>query len=405
MTVDGAGACFDLAAACCRWSAGQACDGAVAAAASAVTDWPRALRVLRRHRIEGLAEVALSAARVDLPPDAAAILRRRAQDIAHRNLAAAAESVRLQRLLDAAGIRSLHLKGMALAQLAYGSLAAKFSQDIDILVSPQNAAVAIELLQDQGYRLTRPASPLDERRRQLVLRYGREVALRHAFSGQRIELRWQLVNSPSLLAGVDASSPSQEVPLSGAARLRTLNDDDLFAYLCVHGAGHAWPRLQWLADLNAWMATQDDAALVRCYRLAEAKGAGTCAALAMLLCQRVLGRTPPPAIAPAIAQGRAAKWAVALALNMMNGGGNEVGEHERRFHSKRVALMQVLLGTNLRHYARVARDLSFNIDDMLAAPLPGPLHVVYPLVRLPLWAWRRLAVSPKRKSRSGIGSA
>lgn len=405
MAAEGADACFDLAAACCRFPAGDARDAAVAAAARAVTDWPRALRILHRHRIEGLADAALTAARADLPPDAAATLRRRAQTIARCNLAAAAESVRLQGRCDAAGIRSLHLKGMALAQLAYGSIAAKFSQDIDILVSPDNAAAAIALLQDEGYRLSRPAPRLDVRGLRLVLRYGREVELRHAGSGQRVELRWQPVNSPSLLAGVDANSPSQDVPLSNAARLRTLNDDDLFAYLCVHGAGHAWSRLQWLADLNAWTATQDDAALVRCYQHAEAIGAGTCAALAMLLCQRVLGCAPPPAIAPTVAHSRAARWAAAMALDVMTGDECEAGDHARRFHSTRVALMQVLLGTNLRHYASVARDLSFHLDDMLAVPLPAPLHAIYPLARLPLWLWRKVAPPPKRTPRDGVGSA
>ena len=376
MAAEGADAGFDLAAACCRFPAGEARDVAVAIAARAITDWPRALRILHRHRVEGLADAALVAARVDLPKDAAATLRRRAQAIARSNLAAAAESIRLQGRFDAAGIRSLHLKGVALAQLAYGSIATKFSQDIDILVSPDDAAAAIAVLQDQGYRLSRPAQQLDARGQRLVLRYGREVELRHAGSGQRVELRWQPVNSPSLLAGVDANSPSRDVPLSNAARLRTLNDEDLFAYLCVHGAGHAWSRLQWLADLNAWMATQDDAALLCCYRHAEAIGAGTCAALAMLLRQRVLGGALPPALAPAVTHSRAAKWAAAMALDVMKGDASEVGEHARRFHSTRVVLMQVLLGTSLRHYAGVARDLSFHLDDMQTVPLPAPLLVV-----------------------------
>ncbi|MBS0535988.1 MAG: nucleotidyltransferase family protein [Proteobacteria bacterium] len=397
MAAEGADACFDLAVACCRSPAGETRDGAVAVAARAVTDWPRALRLIRRHRIEGLAEAALLAARVELPPDIAVALRRRAQEIARHNLAAAAESLRLQRRLDAAGIRSLHLKGVALAKLAYGSVAPKFSQDIDILVLPQNAAAAIALLRDDGYRLSRPAGELDARQQRLVLRYGREVELRHAGKGQRVELRWQPVNSPSLLAGVDASSPSQEVLLSDTARLRTLKDDDLFAYLCVHGAGHAWSRLQWLADLNALMARHDDAALIRCYRHAEAAGSGACAALAMLLCQRLLGRALPSDIARAIERSVAARWAAALALDVMKAGAADGA----RVASTRVVATQMLLGRNLRHYVDLVRNLSFRLDDMLAVPLPAPLHVVYPLARLPLWLWRKAAMAPKR----GVGSA
>ncbi len=405
MAADGASACFDLAAACCRCPAGAARDEAVALAARAVTDWTLALRIIGRHRIEGLAYAALTAAPAALPEDVLATLRRRGQDIAQDNLAAAAEGARLQALLDSAGIRSLHLKGMALAQLAYGSMALKYSQDIDLLVSPSNAVAAIRLLESDGYRLMRPAPPLDARQLALVLRYGRGVALRHLASGRQVELRWQAVRSPALLRGVGADLPSQDVALSDATRLRTLNDGDLFAYLCVHGAGHGWSRLQWLADLNAWMARRDEATLVRCYRHAEAIGAGTCAALALSLCRRVLGRVLPAIIAPEIERNTAARWAAALALTVMTRAETAATRREARFVSTRVAVMQFLLATAPRHYADVARDLSFRIDDVVALPLPAALHVVYPLARLPLWLWRKAALAPKRRPRSGVGSA
>ena len=394
MAADGADACFDLAASCCRWPAAR--DGAIADAARAVTDWPRALRLLRRHRIEALAYAALTATAADVPPDVVATLRGRAQDIARDNLAAAAEGGRLQTLLDGAGIRSLHLKGMALAQLAYDSLALKFSQDIDLLVRPQDAAAAIRALESDGYRLVQPTPPLDARQLGLVLRYGREVALRRAGGGRQVELRWQVVRSPSLLRGVDAQSAAQDVYVSGAAQLRTLNDDDLFAYLCVHGAGHGWSRLQWLADLNAWLARQDDASLRRCYRHAEAIGAGICAAMAVLLCRRVFGRTMPADIARAAEANPAARWAAALSLRDMSRDGD--ANDARRFGSTRIVVMQLLLGTGIRHYSDLARELAFGLDDMLAVPLPRPLHLVYPLARLPLWLWRKMALAPKRSA-------
>ena len=394
MAADGADACFDLAASCCRWPAAR--DGAIADTARAVTDWPRALRLLRRHRIEALAYAALTATAADVPPEVVATLRGRAQDIARDNLAAAAEGGRLQTLLDGAGIRSLHLKGMALAQLAYDSLALKFSQDIDLLVRPQDAAAAIRALESDGYRLVQPTPPLDARQLGLVLRYGREVALRRAGGGRQVELRWQAVRSPSLLRGVDAQSAVQDVYVSGAAQLRTLNDDDLFAYLCVHGAGHGWSRLQWLADLNAWLARQDEASLRRCYRHAEAIGAGICAAMAVLLCRRVFGRTMPADIARAAEANPAARWAAALSLRDMSRDGD--ANDARRFGSTRIVVMQLLLGTGIRHYSDLARELAFGLDDMLAVPLPRPLHLVYPLARLPLWLWRKMALAPKRSA-------
>lgn len=386
---EGIDACFRLAAACCRFPADTERDRAVIAAARGVTDWPLFLGVLRRHRIEALAHAALTAAQVPLPADTAANLRQRAQAIAHRNLGMAAETARLQNLLDAAGIPVLMLKGAALGQLAYRSIAIKFSQDIDLLVGPEGRDAALDVLTRDGYRLERPVVQLDTRRRDLIAAYGREVSLGRADSGHQVELRWQTVGSPSLLAGIDARAPFQTVTLSGALTLRTLRDDDLFAYLCVHGTGHGWSRLQWLADLNAFVTAQDEAGLMRLYRHAQGLGAGFCAMVALALCRDLFGRPLPAAIAQDIETSSRARRAAALARGIM--AGPDVAA--QRFGTTRIAVIQFLIGGGPRHYARLLRNLCFRLDDMLAVPLPRGLRFLYPLARLPLWLWRKFARS------------
>lgn len=391
-------ACFRLASACCRWPGDERRDAAVIAAARDMRDWPLFLRVIRGHRIEALAQVALSSVNISPPDDVAVLLRQRAQAIARRNMTMAAEAARLQGLLDAAGVPSLVLKGGALAQLAYGSLALKFSQDIDLAVTPARVDIAIDALARDGYRVTRPGAQLDARQRTLVAAYGREVAMRHPQRPIQVELRWQLVNSPSLIGGIDAHSPYQEVAPGGALTVRTLRDDDLFAYLCVHGGGHGWSRLQWLADLNAFIAARDDEVLRQFYRHAQKMGAGLCATIALALCEQLLGRELPADIARDIRVSLRTRLAVALSLELM--AGPDVMSENRRFATTRVALMQWLLGSGVRHYISTARDLGFRLDDMLAWPLPRSLHFLYPLARLPLWLWRRLA--PDSRSRFNV---
>ena len=87
---------------------------------------------------------------------------------------------------------------------------------------------------------------------------------------------------------------SRVVPLTGTTGLRTLGEEDLFTYLCMHGALHWWNQLKWLADIGALLAAARDGAAGRLYRAAENRGAGRAAAQAMLLCQRLLG-VPLPA--------------------------------------------------------------------------------------------------------------
>lgn len=237
---------FVLVAACCRWPPSPARNAAVAAAAATITDWDRLLRMAIRHRVKGLVHAALADADVKLPPAFSQSLALRAQRIAARNLATAVESVRLQALFDAARIPILVLKGAGLAQLGYGGLAIKQSKDIDLLIAAEHAEMGLQLLERQGYAL-RQAEPLTKRQRRDALRYGRELALLHPATRLEVELRWRLVESPALLMRVDIHSGRQAVTLPDIGAVRTLQDGDLFAYLCLHGAAHGWSKLKWLA--------------------------------------------------------------------------------------------------------------------------------------------------------------
>jgi hypothetical protein len=138
---------FLLIAACCRWPPSQSRNAAVGAAAAPVADWNAVVMAARRQRVVGLVYDALPATAVRLPAAPAAELARRAQAISRKNLLLAAETCRLQELLDAAGIPSVALKGVALAQLAYGSLKVKHTRDIDLLIPPERAIAAAPVRQ------------------------------------------------------------------------------------------------------------------------------------------------------------------------------------------------------------------------------------------------------------------
>ena len=135
---------FLLVAACCRWPPSQSRNAAVGAAAAPIADWNAVLLAARRQRVAGLVHDALQAAGVQLPAAPAAELARRAQAIFRKNLLLATETCRLQKLMDAAAIPSLALKGVALAQLAYGSLKVKHTRDIDLLIPADRALAAIQ---------------------------------------------------------------------------------------------------------------------------------------------------------------------------------------------------------------------------------------------------------------------
>jgi hypothetical protein len=387
---------FLLVAACCRWPLSQSRNAAVQAAAAPIADWNAFFVAARRQRVAGLVHEALLAAGVQLPAAPAAEFARRAQAIFRRNLLLATETCRLQKLLDAADIPSVALKGVALAQLAYGSLKVKHTRDIDLLIPPDRALAAMALLERDGYALSFPSNHLSATQRRAVVRYSREVAFIHPDNGVFLELQWRVADNPKLLNEVHAGSPTQNVVVADGLSARTLARDDLFAYLCIHGAYHAWSRLKWLADLNAFIAATD---VMHLHRHAQAKGAGFCSGQALLLCQRLLAVPLPDSLASELQGNARVRKLYAIAAETMadrargEDGGN-VWAVWRGFWT------QFLLGHGWAFFAAQCRTASVGIIDLISLPLPPYLHFLYPLLRLPLWLWRRAAApSPPGRNR------
>jgi hypothetical protein len=390
---------FVLAAACCHWPPSDQRQAAIRAAAAAITDWNDFLWLVNRQRVAGLVHEALSFAGVALAPAIAEKLAARARQILRRNLSYTAATVRLQHALETAGIPILTLKGVALAQLAYGSFKTKDSRDIDLLVSPDRVEAALSILQGEGYALSPPAEHLSTAQRRAVFRYAREIQLVHRLNKTRVELQWRAANNPLLLQGIDASSPAQIVTLGGGMSIRTLAQADLFAYLCVHGAQHAWSRLKWLADLNALVAP-GASAIEPLYRHAQSVGAGLCAGQALLLCNRLFRLGLPASVVDETSRDARYARLANIALKTMADSRVEA-QTDRSFDSKmRVIYSQFLLGSGWTFFWAQCRVEFVRIRDVIDLPLPGYLHFLYPLLRLPLWLWRRAAVTQSGRNRA-----
>jgi len=381
---------FRLAAACCMWPPSNDRAQAIQSTSENTIDWPRFMRVVNRQRIAALVHSALTSSRVQVPASIKAELASHAQQIARQNLLSAAESVRLQSLFDSAQIPVVFFKGVTLAQLAYGSLSLKHGKDIDILVPPGLAETALQILERDGYGLSRPAEELNEAQRRALIRYGKEVALIHRTTTIEVELHWKLMDNPLLLRNVDIHSPTQDVRLFDGGGVRTLAETDLFAYLCVHGAIHAWSRLKWLADLNAFISGHDAAEIECFYHYADTKGAGFCAGQALSLCRDFLQLKVPPSLASEFRQSRRLRRLSAIAIDAMVGPDAETELIARPFATYRTYLAWFLLGRGWGYFLAQCRNFSVGLGDVLCCPLPSYLHFLYPFLRLPLWLSRRV---------------
>src|SRR3974377_2389702 len=101
---------------------------------------------------------------------------------------------------------------------------------------------------------------------------------------------------------------SRLVPVTDKSAVRTLGEEDLFAYLCMHGALHWWYRLKWLADINALLAAAPEASIERLFQAPEPGVAGRASAQTLLLCRWLLGTLLPASLVTMIGKGLTMRW-------------------------------------------------------------------------------------------------
>lgn len=381
---------FDLVAACCRWPRSPAGADLVRALADGA-DWNRFVRVVRRHRVAGMVTDGLRAAGVQPPEAVATALKGDAGRSAMQTLSRVTEALRLQALLDEAGLPAMFIKGESLAMRVYGILNLKQARDIDLLVMPQDIARARAVLEQAGYAVAKPAG-LTPEQFETFTTFGRECLMIHRQSRIFIDLHWRLTDNAQFLPGVTAGSPANLVPMAGdGAALRTLSDPDLFAFLCLHGAQHGWARLKWLVDVAAWLGQEGEAGIERLFRASVERGAGRPAGQALLLSQRFLGLALPTALETELRADPVLRRLEAVGVGILGYGDGEREVNDDLLPALRIMASQHLLGRGWRYRASLL-TLQWRGDwDRVHIPLPRPLHFLYHLIRAPSWLWRRLA--------------
>lgn len=157
----------------------------------------------------------------------------------------AAESRRVLKVLDAAGLPALVYKGIALSVQSTGDLAARGAGDIDVLVNPQDVVTAHEALSDGGW----VGEPIPDAPRWWAhyLSACRERSYLSPTSS--IDLHWRigwhetpLPDARTLLArGSTVKVAEQE--------LATLSLPDAFAVACYTAMLDRYSRLRQLVDI------------------------------------------------------------------------------------------------------------------------------------------------------------
>ena len=203
--------------------------------------------------------------------------------------------------LDAANIRTLLLKGTALAQWLYPAPYLRESSDVDLLLASRDDALrAAAALEGLGY--ARPHPPE---------RFRHELSCRGSGDLPDLDLHWALSDWPVLDRLPDFDTLlATSIPLPGLGNgARGLDAPHALLHACVHRASNLaadlGDRLKWLYDLHLLAAVLNrDGGWPSFLVICEQAQACGIAAEGLAAATTLFGTPVPPAISAALAAGR-----------------------------------------------------------------------------------------------------
>ena len=182
-------------------------------------------------------------------------LKQQYLSVAQRNMLMSAELIRIMKLLEDNGIEALAFKGPALAQMAYGDITLRQYVDLDILVDEKDVSRAGKILLAQGYQPINSIEILDNK---ICREIDKDFSFMNNSRSVHIELHWRLFEERYNITfdSKDLDNATQTLYINNRDIL-TLSNELLLVYLCLHGAKHAFERIEWICDIDRLIRSQE----------------------------------------------------------------------------------------------------------------------------------------------------
>jgi hypothetical protein len=215
-----------------------------------------------------------------------------------------AELINILRLFQSQNIPAIPYKGPVLAAQAYGDIALREFEDLDVILRQSDVPQAHEIIMSLGYKpkfdwILSPGAAAslvpgeynyrDEPHRAMVELHT-EVTLRH------------FPIKPDLDAFIQNLTP---VRLSDRDIL-TFTAEDLLPMLCIHGSKDFWERLSWISDVSELIRSHPALDWDRVLRFAEPLHATRMVNLGLALAGCVLDAPLPPEVSARVQTDRVA---------------------------------------------------------------------------------------------------
>jgi hypothetical protein len=151
----------------------------------------------------------------------------------------------------------LPLKGPLMAEALYGSSGLRPSDDLDLLVRPEDFARAQSLLGDLGF------SPIYE-----------TDDYHQAFQRENTCVELHFSVAPPSSPAMDLKAAWRRAPVISfrGEKARTFAPPDLLVYLTLHGVKHEFARFVWVLDAERALASMDDESVQQALKSASGIG-------------------------------------------------------------------------------------------------------------------------------------
>ena len=371
-----------LLIACARTAAAPPVVDEIRRLCASPLDWEFVVSEAAVNSILPLVARQIAAVAADLaPPSQLDRLTKAARANALRCLTLTAELLEIINLLRALSIQAMPYKGPIIAAQAYGDVAVREFEDLDLIVRQRDMGRVDDLVKRLGYRpnhawvfdstASSAVVPGEydyrDEARWMFVEFHTEFTLRH------FPVRPDLDEMSRRLVTVNLCG--HEVPTFAPA--------DMIQLLCVHGAKDFWERLSWIADISEFIRSQPrldwDVVFGRAAELRTRRMVN----IGLALAHELLGAPLPIGIAALVRNDR---MAAAVAKEIAEG-------HRRRKPRERGAAerlqfrRRMVAGAfaGLRYAVRLTTQPAD--EDGMAMRLPRPLAPLYAVLR-PLRLWR-----------------
>ncbi|HEY4710474.1 MAG TPA: nucleotidyltransferase family protein [Candidatus Acidoferrales bacterium] len=341
---------------------------------SAALDWDFLLTSAAENSVLPLLARQLSRAAPDIvPPSELERLKNGARANAVRCLVLTAELIKIMELLQSKGIQAIPYKGPVLAVEAYGEVALREFDDLDIILRQSDMAKSNAVMQEIGYEprfgwYFAPSTSVipgeynyRDQKRRLIVEFHTEQTLRH------FPVRPDLDDMARRLVSVLLSG--HEIP--------TFGPEDMLPLLCIHGSKDFWERISWIADISEFVQSRPQLDWDLVFRRADTLRAGRMLRLGLALASNLLSAPLPPEVSARVQSDTVASGIASEVARRHFARESPERDAGARFNYRRKMVAGMLPGW--RYSMRLATEPADEDGQMMH--LPRPLVPLYTVLR------------------------